>query len=196
MEYSIVPIVEGFGEVESIPVLMRRLLGKWNKYSITVAKPVRAPRYQVVKEGELERRIELAKTRPNCSAIILILDSNDDCPKEFAPVLFQRAKEYASPVLASVVLAKFELESWFLGSIESLRGKRGISLTACSPENPEDIRDAKGELSNLMANHYYSEIDDQPAFADIFDFEQALKKCRSFKKFYSDFYRITCTLLP
>ncbi len=44
----LVPIVEGYSEVESIPVLLRRLLAEWGRYEVAVAKPVRVSRYKEV----------------------------------------------------------------------------------------------------------------------------------------------------
>jgi hypothetical protein len=193
MTDSIVPIVEGFAEVESVPVLMRRLRDEWGKYQLEIGDPVRAPRYQVIKQDELERRVTMAMQRPNCRAVVVILDADDDCPKDFAPELLERAEKVAQNTLISVVLPKSEMESWFVGSIESLRGVRGISDTACSPPDPEAIRDAKGYLTKAMQGQStYVEVDDQPAFAAKFDLTQALKRCRSFRKFYDDFRRIVC----
>ncbi len=195
MTDSIVPIVEGQSEVESVPVLMRRLRDEWGKYQLEIGKPVRAPRYQVIKQGELERRVTMAMQRPDCRAVVVILDADDDCPKDLAPKLLGRAEQAAQDTLVSVVLPKSEMESWFVGSIESLRGVRGISDTACSPPDPEAIRDAKGYLTEAMQGQStYVAVDDQPAFAARFDLTQALGSCRSFRKFYDDFRRIVCLL--
>ena len=196
MTCSIVPIVEGHSETESVPVLMRRLRDDWGKYELKIEKAVRVKRNQVVKEGELERRVRLAMTRPNCRAVMVILDADDDCPKELAPELLNRAAQEARDILVSVVLAKSELESWFISSIESLRGIRGISTNACSPSNPEEKRDAKKFLSDLMGERYYSEVDDQPALAEKFDLTQARSNSRSFRKFHDDFRRIAFSLVP
>ncbi|MBI4283072.1 MAG: DUF4276 family protein [Chloroflexi bacterium] len=198
MTYSIVPIVEGHSEIESVPVLMRRLRDKWGKYELEIERPVRVHRNQVVKPDELERRVILATTRPNCRAIMVILDADDDCPKELAPKLLERAGRVvqAQGIIISVVLANSELEAWFISSIESLHGIRGISTDAQSPNNPEEKRDAKKFLSNLMGERYYSEVDDQPAFASRFDLTKAYMNSRSFKKFQDDFYKIVLELVP
>lgn len=187
--YSIVPIVEGFSEVESVPVLMRRLLDSWGKYHLGIARAVRVQRYQVVKEGELERRVQMAMTRPSCGAVMVILDADDDCPKDTAIELLHRARRIARDTPVSVVLPKPELESWFVGSIESLRGVNGISANACSPDDPETIRNAKAFLTNTMQRRYMPTID-QPALAAGFDLAKALDSCRSFRKFHDDLHRI------
>ena len=191
MTYSIVPIVEGQSEVESVPLLIRRLRDEWGEYGFRVEKPVRVKRYQVIKPGELERRIQLALTRPDCAAIMIILDADDNCPKELGLDLLRRAKRIISDVVVSVVMPKSEFESWFVGSIESLKGFRGISNMALAPVNAEDIRDAKGFLTDQMTeNNHYLEVDDQPALASNFDMALAYKNCRSFRKFYNDLHKI------
>jgi hypothetical protein len=195
MTYSIVPIVEGHSEVESVPLLIRRLAAEWGEYGFRVEKPVRVKRYQVIKNGELERRLQLALRRPDCAAIIIILDADDDCPRELASDLLKRAKKIASDVVISVVIPKSEFESWFVGSIESLKGCHSISDTAVTPVNPEDIRDAKGFLTNKMTeNNHYLEVDDQPAMTATFDMTLAYTHCRSFKKFHNDLCKIITTI--
>src|SRR5437762_13902457 len=87
---TIVPIVEGFSEVESIPMLLRRLIEVTNCDGMEVGKPFRVRRNRVVKPGELEKAVELACMRDGCTAIILILDADDDCPKELSPPLVAR----------------------------------------------------------------------------------------------------------
>ena len=191
MKNSIVPIVEGQSEVESVPILMRRLLDIWGVVNLEIGKPVRVKRNQIVKVGELERRIILAMTRPKCSAVIVILDSDDDCPKTLAPQLIKRAQQVAQNIPISVVLPKSELESWFIGSIESLKGARGISTNISTPRNPEDIRGAKEFLTRAMASkRHYIETTDQPALTALFNLDQAYRACRSFRKFFNDFNKI------
>jgi len=187
MAISIIPIVEGQSEVESVPVLMRRLQNDWRIFNLEIGKPVRSKRYQIVREEELERRVKLAMSRPDCQAVVIVLDADDDCPKTLAPQLLSRARNVAQDIPVSVVMPKSELESWFVGSIESLRGAHGISEDASSPENPEDIRGAKEFLTNAMeSQRHYIETADQPALAAVFNIDQAHRNCRSFRKFCKD----------
>lgn len=192
----LVPIVEGHSEVQSVPVLLRRLLAERDRYEVKVVRPVRVGRYKVVRPGELERACKLARRRPEgCDAILLLLDADDDCPKEIAPDLLRRATGTSAGLPAAVVLAKTEFEAWFLGSLESLRGVRGIAETAVSPENPEGIRDAKGYLSRQMTSgRTYVEVDDQPALADRFDLWLARQRCPSLDKFIRDAEAILDTM--
>ena len=192
----IVPIVEGYSEVESLPLLMRRVLDEQGAHALEIHKPIRVKRTKIVKEGEIERTVELAKiTRPGARAIMFVLDADDDCPKELAPQLLERAGLAADGYLVcSVVLPKREFESWFIASIESLRNQRVIREDALPPDDPENVKDAKGWLTSAMSGRIYVQTDDQPAFAHRFDFNSTHARCRSFRKFRKDFLGIVSAL--
>jgi hypothetical protein len=184
----VVPIVEGHSEVESVPVLLRRLLYRSQIFAdqIEVDRPIRVHRYKVVKENRLERAIGLAALR-GCDAVLVLLDANGDCPAELGPELLERARQASCDIPVWVVIAKAELESWFVGSIESLRGERGIAESAAPPAEPEGVRGAKEWLSQRMPdNQPYLEVDDQPALAEQFDLERTRERCPSFDKFVRD----------
>jgi len=175
---ALVPIVEGHAEVRSIPVLMRRL-------GVDVARPFRVKRNLVVKPGELERAVALAvKDRAPASAVLVLLDADDDCPAELAPVLVRRCGQ-VTDVPVSVVFAVRELEAWFLGGIESLRGQRGIRPDAAYDADPEAPRGAKERVEALMAGSYV-DVDDQPAMMASLDLNAARSRCPSFDKLMRD----------
>jgi hypothetical protein len=183
-----VPIVEGHSEVEAVPVLLRRLLADEQRLDIKIARPVRTGRYKIVRPGELERAFQYARLHSEgCNAILLLLDADDDLPCELGPRLLMQAQQVAADLPGKVVLANREFESWFLGSIESLRGHRGIASDAVSLELPELPRDVKGHLTRLMTEgRTYVEVEDQPAFTAIFDIKAARNSCPSFDKLVRD----------
>ncbi len=169
-------IVEGHGEVKAVPVLIRRIAGDlYPELPLIIERPIRAPRYLVVKEGELERRIELAAQKiGGQGGIFIILDSEDDCPAELGPELLHRALQTRMDLPIAVVIANREFEAWFLAAAESLRGKRGLKSNIHPPNDPEVIRGAKEWLDERMENNEtYSETRDQPALTAQFDLEQA-----------------------
>jgi len=190
MTRAIVPIVEGQSEEQSVPVLLRRVLTLLGIHSVQVAWPFRVKRTKIVKEGELERAIKLAlMDRAGAEAILVLLDADDDCPVDLASRLRKRAAAVTNKPCA-VVVAQREFEAWLLGAKESLRGCRGIGDGATAPPNPEDIRGAKEALSRNMVNRRYLEVDDQPAFAKVFDLAMARSACRSFDKFMREAERL------
>lgn len=185
-------IVEGSGEVEAVPVLLRRFIAQAGMYDIRVERPIKIKRNRIIKVGELEKSAELAKRSfPEADSLVFIIDADDDCPKELGPALLNRLKTSAPHLNCSVTLVKSEFEAWFLASIESLRGQRGIRDEIEAPEFPEDVRDAKGWLTQAMSgNRAYLETDDQAALAELFDFNLAYSRSRSFRKFSKDVNQI------
>ena len=185
-------IVEGESEVATVPLLIRRIAANlYPELPIVVPPPLRCLRNKVVKEDELEKAVEfVARQIGGQGAIFITLDSDKDCPAELGPALLHRASQTRSDLPIAVVLAKHEFEAWFLAAAESLRGQRGLSDDIHSPNDPEAIRGAKEWLSHQMENNRtYSATTDQPAFAALFDIEQA-RQADSFDKCYRDIVRL------
>jgi len=185
---TIQPIVEGHGEVAAVPVLLRRLQAECRAYGLGIGKPIRQHRSQLCQEETLRRAVRLALLQPDCGAILILFDSDDGCPKDLAPPVQRWACDEARDRPCAVVLAHREYEAWFLGAIESLRGKRGILPDAAPHPNPEGPRDAKGELEARMPpGRSYSETADQAALTARFDLATAYARCRSFRRMISAF---------
>lgn len=197
MSVNIVPIVEGQSEVESVPVLLRRVRERLRTYGVDVARPFRVKRNSVVRKGELERAVRQAvRSRDNAGCVLVLLDADDDCPAELAPSLLERCEQVTNLPVA-VVLANKELEGWFLGAKESLRGVRGIRDDTVAPPDPEGIRGAKERLTqNMAGGRRYSEVDDQPALADKMDLDLTRRRCPSFDKFLRDVERLLQQIGP
>ena len=186
-------IVEGHSEVEAVPILIRRIAENLcPELGIDTPRPIRISRNKIVKADELERGVELAaRNIRGQGAILIILDSDDDCPAQLGPELLCRALQVRRDLPIAVVLAKYEFESWFLAAAESLRGQRGLKKNLQSPDNPEAIRGAKGWLNRQMeSGETYRETLDQPALTAHFDLDRA-RHADSFDKCYRD---IVCLL--
>lgn len=80
---NIVVIVEGDGEREAFPFLIRRLLQERQCWNISVSKPVINTHGigNITKENGLERFLKLAIRRPSCDAILILMDTDIDCAK-------------------------------------------------------------------------------------------------------------------
>src|SRR5277367_2730199 len=86
-------IVEGHGDRLAAPTLIRRILSARDA-TLTVKFEVRRiPKSQLLRQDELERVIE-ALTRPigRRSRFLVLIDADDDCPKDLASVLNGRCK--------------------------------------------------------------------------------------------------------
>lgn len=192
MRVNIGCVVEGKGEVKAVPILIRRVAAIHCPEIVPVVRtPIRFPRNKVFKTGELEHAVGIAiRSISKQGGILIILDSDNDCPAKLAPALLNRISPIFRNIPIAVVFAKHEFESWFLAAAESLRGKRGLNSDINPPDNPESIRGAKEWLRRRMQiGKTYSETTDQPALAALFDIEQA-RQADSFDKCYRDIVRL------
>jgi uncharacterized protein DUF4276 len=189
MAFSLTCIVEGHGEIEAVPVTIRRIANLVApKLALKIHPPFRVPRNRLVKPDELERSVELAARRAGREgAILIVLDGDDECPAILGPELLARAQKARSDIPIKVVLAKREFEAWFLAAAESLRGRRGLAGDLEAPSDPEAIRGAKEWLTaRLGTGQRYVETLDQPALAAVFDLERARRGAPSFDKLFRD----------
>ncbi len=185
-------IVEGHSEVESVPILIRRIAADlYPELNVLIPPPIRVPRERMVKIGVMERGVEVAARRiQRQGPILIILDGDDDCPAELGPMLLNSVSEAHSDLSIAVIVAEREFETWFLAAVESLRGRRGLKTDIEAPEDPEAIRDAKGWLSSHMeGGTTYSERREQPALTALFDMQQA-RNADLFDKCYRDIVRL------
>lgn len=190
MSLKVASIVEGDGEVAALPLLLRRV-SHWLTpgLDVDILVPIRVSRDRFLnREEELRRHLLLAAAKCGDDGwILILLDADDDCPKEMGATLLKRASLYVPHKPIAVVLANREYEAWFLASAQSLHGKRGLVLTKNDVEvDAERPRDAKGWLSKRIALGRYSEIRDQPAFSALMNLEQAFGGSRSFRKLCSE----------
>ncbi|WP_083816689.1 DUF4276 family protein [Thermaerobacter marianensis] len=189
----IASIVEGHGDVDAVPALLRRIAHACGAYDVRILPPIRVARTHIrANDPELERVVELARYRLQGSGgLIVVFDADTDCPAQLGPSLQQELEKKVAPVKTAVVLAKMEFEAWFLAAIESLRGFRGIRENAVPPPDPESIRGAKEELRRMMVpERGYGETVDQVAFASRFDLQLARSRSPSFDKFYREVMRL------
>lgn len=182
---KVVSIVEGDGEVAALPVLLRRLC-EWRtpQSAVEVLRPIRVRRNKFLNDPrEFGRHLELAAGKCGPAGWILVmLDADDDCPKEYAPDIFGRARAIVGHRSLSVVLANREYEGWFIAAADSLHGHRGFSCELPVNFDPETVRDAKGWIGARMAEGSYGETTDQPAFSARMDLKSAHDRSRSFRK--------------
>lgn len=178
---TIFSIVEGDGEVAALPVLLRLI-----EPDAQVLRPFRCPRQRLQRDDELRRVLENARLRTAATdLVLLLLDADDDPPCPAGPELLARAQAVVPDRQVRVVLACREFESWFLGALPSLAGRRLIPRDVGPIDAPEQIRGAKERLGQLMGRRYSPTVD-QPAFAALFDRNMARHHCPSFDKLLRD----------
>ena len=184
-------IVEGHGEVKALPIILRRLLlflapqKTW-----LVPEPIRIPKGSFLNRPDERRRaLDLAAIKGSAaksSFILILLDSDGECPAAAAPALLAQCKNARSDQQMALTFAHHEFEAWFIAAATSLRSKRGLPIDLARPDNPEAIQDAKGWLKQRRTGRVYSPTIDQPAFASLFDMDDARRHAPSFDKFCRD----------
>lgn len=169
----LVLLVEGQGDVEAAPVLVKRLLAEHDAFDVVLLDPYpfRVGEYSKISKndfGEWRRLLQDAALRKNVGACLLLLDGDSPrkvdgqpfCAARAARRLAEEARKVGGGSLFSVaiVFACMEFESWLIAGVESLKGKAfsdgraGIPNTVQEiPRDPERVpRDAKGWLGRAM----------------------------------------------
>jgi hypothetical protein len=199
----IVLFVEGEGEADAVPRLVKRLLAEqkaWDAVSLDedtfrvgeVTKLVKNMYY------EWKRKLAASLKRRNVGGVLLVLDGDtrkvagdEFCAANVARSLASESVSVGGGVSFSVavVFARQEYESWLIAGIDSLAGKRLpdgrlIAKSAKTPEGDleERPRDAKSWLGKIVEGGY-KPTRDQAALTDLLDLEPVrARKLRSFRR--------------
>lgn len=187
---QIASIVEGDGEVQALPVLLRRLAAMIDPaVAVEAHPPIRLPRTKVHVLDAYERCIELASRRVagNAGGVLVLLDVDDDCAATLGAELCCRAEAQRPDVHVAVVLAVRELEAWFLAGATSIAGRRGLPEDLEVPEEPEAIRGAKEWLQRHRTDGFaHGPTVDQPALAAVVDPELVRSRSPSFDELWRE----------
>jgi Domain of unknown function (DUF4276) len=194
---SLICVVEGKGEVQAVPILVRRICALEAPTLVLQVPPgIAVDRGRLIQDGGIEKYMQLAAGKTGGQgAVLILLDADDDCPAQLGPALLRRATAARADVNVAVVLAKREYEAWFIAAVESLAGQRGLPANLQSPADVEAIRGAKEWLRNQMPRgRTYSPTADQTALTALFDLERARNRSASFAKCYREIVRLLMVL--
>jgi hypothetical protein len=184
---TIIPVVEGPGDVAALPELLGRiLLERFNRTDVIVAqgksRVVTANGRQKL-ESKLENFLQHAQNKPECDAILVLLDADDDCPVNLAQGILKRCEQLGLTSPVEIVCAHREYESWFLASLDTIKGQRGISDTAALSHDAEDVQNPKQWLTNQMPpGRAYKETTHQAPLTQHIDIGMAHNNSRSFRR--------------
>jgi hypothetical protein len=174
-------IVEGYGDVEAVPILVRRVALEIYGIPVDVQKPHRLARSKIGIAAELDRALQLhvARVGPD-GGVLVVFDADDDDPIEVTSRVEAIAHERHGRVAVAVAVKEFE--AWFLAALPSLVGHRALRNDAHYDRDPEGRRNCKKELELLMTESY-SETRHQSAFSAVMDLAQARRRSPSFERF-------------
>jgi hypothetical protein len=178
----IAPIVEGKGEEDALPILIRKIAQERGVYP-RIAKPFRLDAGKMMKPDELARAISFQSTRVGPVGGVLVLRDGDDKNMTCVDIADRLRAASSTGVNArvEVVVAIQEYESWFLASMDSLRSHSSVRDDAEYLGDPESPRDAKGRLRDMMTESYRETLH-QARFSSLIDLQQAGPRSRSLRR--------------
>ncbi len=205
----LVLMVEGQGDVEAAPTLVKRLLAEHSFFDAVSLDPhpIRVGEYsKISKNGfaEWKRFLRVAAMRRNLGGCVLLLDGDSKTKVKGQPFCAMRAAQRlaaeamtvgaGAQFSVAIVFACMEFESWLIAGVPSLvnqpftDGRKEISeLPSRIPDNPEQIpRDAKGWFRRVMRTGY-SATRDQAELTRLVDLNaiRAHPSMRSFQRMES-----------
>lgn len=149
-------LVEGHGEVAAIGNLLNRLWADLQLPLVPITEPRRWPNIHT--DQGLARACEFARSRKDISGLLIIRDDEDHCPAEVAPQKSELIRSLNLNFPVGYHIMYREYETMFLAGISDIQGRPIVDKSGVSRNgiiggtqyagNPEDIRDAKGWLSN------------------------------------------------
>lgn len=196
------PIVEGYGETEALPILLRKIAGeRFNVWDPPILRPGRYPssRLLTFRNGQWEFGPDMQKAagharNEGATALLILLDADADdlCVKQASESLFPKLAEATGFEATSLVFAVREYEAWFLASAETM-----IENAATYPYDPEERRDAKTELErHLDLKFPYHVRQDQPAYTSRLNLDLCESRSRSFRKLLKEFKQLLAHCVP
>jgi len=193
-------IVEGHGEVASVPILLQRIWTELiqGEYIDILRPPIRQPRDRLAKNKDdaLAKAIGLAAAKLNAysdwtdpALILVLIDADKDAPCILGPKLLQIAQDARGDKTISCVTANVEYETWFVAAAESLVEYLDLDRDRELPEDPEADRLGKGWIQKRFKGVKYSETVDQPKLTARFDLRMCRDRSPSFDKLCRDLGR-------
>lgn len=165
--YLLATIVEGHGETESLPVLVRRLCP-----NVQPARPIRVKRQRITDPVELSRYLQIAESNivdaGGKGAILLLLDADKDCAASLGPKFETQMAAVVPHRHVRCVLAVREFESWLVAGEQE------------AATEDDDLRGTKGWLKTKYG--LYSPTVDQPRLTASLNVELAKTRSRSLRR--------------
>lgn len=177
----LLPVVEGPGDVQSVPELIRRVLHVNEIYQVTLLRPYRSGDIYAVRKRFQNLLRSLAKER---ARILWVLDCDDGCPVEYVAELRPLIPTDLAKVRLRFAFIVREYESMFLANPEVTRRLLRISSDKAFPNAPEALRGAKEWISkNMPAGKAYKETVDQIRLTSSLNLDALRKNSPSFRHF-------------
>lgn len=178
-------VVEGPGDKDAFPILLRKYLQAQGVYAELIGKPVplKGKGSATSPSNGVEGYV-LAAARPGCCGIIVLVDADKDASCVLGPELLARAQAVtAVPVV--VVVAERDFEDWLYCSIETLE----IGDVSWSP-----AQRGKSVIESLIAPAKYVKSTMQARLTHRVDVSIARSRSSSLDRLFRKVDAIVATL--
>lgn len=166
-------VVEGPGDREAFPILLRNYLHSNGVYTDVLGKPV--PLKGKGSATSTTNGVEgyvLAAARPGCIGIIVLVDADKDASCELGPTLLERAQAVTQlPVV--VIVAERDFEDWLYSSVETLQ---------LGPATWSPTERGKNAIESLIAPEKYVKATMQARLASRVDLPLAASRSASLSR--------------
>ncbi len=171
-------VVEGQGEIPSVPLLLRKWLQSRGDFRDILGKPVPCyGRDKALMPKGIEGKVATTASRPGCQSVLVLLDGEGDPVCNLGPKLLERALS-VSRVPVEVCLAHPKYEAWLVASSETL----GLAKLAFDAPGDPGV----AIKSALMPSKYVKPTW-QPRLTDRMDLELARSRDASLSRMLAKF---------
>lgn len=183
MTRLIAQIVEGHGEVASVPQLLSSGIlaagqtGGATGASIWYTQPAinAGGRGNLVVPGGLEANIRIARRIPDVYAIVIVLDAEKEAACQVGPALLARAEVEAGEMPVRICLAVRQYENWLAAS--AIQGAHWIPA-----DGDFEGAGALASIRERLGGRYKKTVD-QPRLTAAIDTQLVSDRCPSFNRF-------------
>jgi hypothetical protein len=180
---KIISIVEGDGDKQAVPLLLRRLLETFHqRFDVEPSAKNANGSLNLLKQGGIEKFLAYC-VKDSADAVLILIDADGDCAIQRAAALAVRAEKMNLRIPVAIVCAKCEYEAWFLTSLAVLVEKGKLKPETTYEGDVEALRDVKKWLSaHMKPGSAYKETINQAAWTTYIDFTLAHQRSRSFRR--------------
>ncbi|HET8682371.1 MAG TPA: hypothetical protein VFM54_10925 [Micromonosporaceae bacterium] len=179
-------VVEGQGDLNALPILLRRRLWQREIHKDILGKPVSCNgREKAVMPTGLEGFVAVAAARPGCRSVLVVVDGEKDLVCELGPSLLSRARDVTRLPVA-ICLAERTYEDWLFASCEtldigSLRYRRTVA--------------GLGAVVAALKPAKYVKPTWQPRLTERLDLDVAMRRSGSLRRMINHFDTLVDDLL-
>lgn len=183
MTRLIAQIVEGFGEVESLPQILQRRLAAGTQIGGAGGEPV-WPAYppinargrgNLITRGGIEENVRIAKRIPDVCGILVVLDAEEDDVCPLGPQLQARAEGEAPGLPVRICLANRQFENWIAAC--DINGETWQPV-----DNDFEGPGAEESIKARMPNRRYKKTTHQSKLTAAMVDELAASRCPSYAR--------------